>query len=213
MQSAITVNTRVIKLFMRRTDATYIPLQGGLSLQILPSMAAIPTCQKHHFAAFIQDCSLLVVWDDDPKHLLIRAKEIENQLLKMIWESDTSEPLDEKKDTDVNVNEVSSDSNFDPEAIVRPRKLVLTQCILTGLTLMLLVSAIGSGWRNIAQEIMIDGSMMRVVFAAIVPLQVWLALVRLLQSLLTLPLLTILYSSSCNQSSAAWLRSWVPLTR
>ena len=171
----MTVNTRVIKLFLRRTEMSYIPLQNGLHLQILNNVQQLPTCQKHHFAAFVQESSLLVVWDDDPKHLLVRAKNLEKELMEMVWNSET----DEKKEADATVNEVpvNEDGEYDPEAAMKPRKLVLTQCILTGLTMVILVAAIGSGWRNIAQEIMIDGSMMRVVFAAIVPLQVWLALV------------------------------------
>ena len=158
---------------------SYVPVAGDLHLQIVPTISAIPVSQKHHFAAFVQDTALLVVWDDDPRHCLERAEEIEKRLMEMVWDTDPA--TDEKKAAEATVTEVpvDADGHYDPEATYKPRKIVLTQAILTGLTLMMLVAAIGSGWRNIAQEIMIDGSMFRVAFAAIVPLQVWLALVRL----------------------------------
>ena len=154
----------------------YVPLQEGLHLQILPSIDKLPACRKHHFAAFLQDTSLLVVWDDNPRNLLKRARDLESRLMKMLWDEEEGE---KKEAVQATVREVDSEGNveYDVESVTKPRKLVLTQAILTGLTLMLLTSAIGSGWRNIVQEIFIDGSMIRVGFAAIVPLQVWLALV------------------------------------
>ena len=179
MQVAMTVNTRVIKLFLMRTDMAYVPLQDGLRLQILPNITYLPSCQKHHFAAFIHDTSLLVVWDDDPRHLLARAKNIENQLMEMIWNPEET-AMDEKRASGI-VTDVPADGSSGDVAtedvVEKPRKLVLNQAVLCGCTLALLVAAIGSGWRQIAQEIAIDSSMLRIAFVAVVPLQMWLALV------------------------------------
>ena len=66
----MTVNTRVIKLFLHSNDKAYVPLKGGLRLQVLPDISYLPRCQKHQFAAFIADRGLLIVWDDEPRHLL-----------------------------------------------------------------------------------------------------------------------------------------------
>jgi hypothetical protein len=175
----MTVNTRVIKLFLQRTDMAYVPLKEGLRLQILPNMTYLPSCQKHHFAAFIYDCSLLVVWDDEPRHLLKRIKNIENQLMEMIWEADEPGALvmDEKNAGYVDVNPLDSSSDLEASVEQSPRKLMLVQAVLTGLTLTLLIAALSAGWRNVAQEIAIDGSMLRVAFAAVLPLQAWLCLV------------------------------------
>ena len=57
------------------------------------------------------------------------------------------------------------------------RKIVLIQAVLTGLTLLLLVAAIGSGFRQIAIEIGIDHSYIRLAFIFAVRFQMWLALV------------------------------------
>lgn len=52
---AMTINTRVIRLFLERHRASYVPLGDGLRLQVLPSIEHLPRCQKHHFGAFIKD--------------------------------------------------------------------------------------------------------------------------------------------------------------
>ena len=181
----MTVNTRVIKLFLKRQDLPYVPLQDGLRLQILPNITYLPTCQKHHFAAFIQDTSILVVWDDEPKHLLARADMIEKQLMAMIWDDNSnSAAYDEKmnKSQTVLVSEVPQEGSdgeggYEDLIVEKPRKLVLIQAVLCALTLMLLIAAIGSGWRQIVIELLVDHQVIRLAFAAVVPLQMWLALV------------------------------------
>ena len=176
----MTINTRVIKLFLERTDMAYVPLKDGLRLQILPNITYLPTCQKHHFAAFIADTRLLIVWDDEPKHLLKRVKRIENELMEMIWEADEPASVMDEKGSGIitNVNPIDSSSDLEENLQQSPRKLVLIQTILTALTLILLIAAIFAGWRSVAQEIAIDGSYLRVAFAIVTPLQAWLCLVR-----------------------------------
>ncbi|MCJ1373764.1 hypothetical protein MMC20_004993 [Loxospora ochrophaea] len=180
MQVAMTVNTRVIKLVLRRDDLPYVPLPDGLRLQILPSIAHLPMCQKHHFAAFIKDLSLLIVWDDEPRHLLERAQEIEVQLMKMIWRDDAEMSEKSEKPFGVSVTELPYDGSESgvgrEEQIVQPRRVVLIQATLCALTICLLFAAIGSGWRQIAMEIDVDENFVRLAFAVAVPFQMWLAL-------------------------------------
>ncbi|KAI9735841.1 MAG: hypothetical protein M1834_001306 [Cirrosporium novae-zelandiae] len=85
---AMTVNTRVIKLFLRDNDKNSVSLPDGLHLQVLPSIMHLPHCQKHHYAVFIEDVGILVVWDDQPRYLLQRAQSIEQQLLELVWEGE-----------------------------------------------------------------------------------------------------------------------------
>ena len=183
----MTINTRVIKLFLKRTDMAYVPLKEGLRLQILPNVTYLPSCQKHHFAAFIHDTSLLVVWDDEPRHLLKRVKDIENQLMEMIWEADEPSAMimDEKNVSGIitEVNPLDSASDIEQNVSQAPRRLMLVQSTLSGLTLALLIAALSAGWRNVAQEIAIDGQMLRLAFIIVTPLQAWLCLVsRLFQN-------------------------------
>lgn len=189
----MTVNTRVIKLFLRRQALPYVPLSNGLRLQILPNITFLPNCQKHHFAAFIQDSSILVVWDDEPQHLLVRARMIEQQLMAMIWSTEAS-PYDEKMNRSQSMLGAETPYNASDNGIVggeeqkeKPRKLVLIQAMLCAVTLALLITAIGSGWRQIGIELLVDNQMLRLAFAVVVPFQCWLALVSLAPSTFSEP--------------------------
>ena len=182
----MTVNTRVIKLLLRKDDLTYVPLADGLRLQILPNTSFLPQCQKHHFAAFIQDAAILVVWDDDPNHLLDRAQSIEDQLMHMIWRDQNEEELDEKTSApkskmtsrapSIYIQETDS-SDLEDVFEETPRRVVLIQPVLTAMTIALCVAAIAAGWRKIAIELAFDSKYIRIAFIAAVPIQMWLALV------------------------------------
>lgn len=181
----MTVNTRVIKLFLRRQDLSYVPLQDGLRLQILPDITHLPRCQKHHFAAFMNDTATLVVWDDEPRNVLKRAKDIQQQLMDMIWQEDS--PYQNEKPTGKDlqggsVTEFAVDSEHGDIAHEdlneKPRRIVLIQPVLTGITLFLIIAALGSGWRQLAVELVVDKSWLRLAFLLVVPLQIWLGLVR-----------------------------------
>lgn len=188
----MTVNTRVIKLFLRQQSAAYIPLADGLRLQILPNVTYLPRCQKHQFAAFIYDSSLLIVWDDDPKHLLERANNIEDQLMSMIWreEGDLGESVNIQIGKDPSLRRMepseavdAADAAKTEAAVSATRRAVLMQPLLTAATLVLIFAAIGSGWREIAIELVVDKSWVRLAFLAVVPLQIWLALVKKLSEI------------------------------
>lgn len=183
----MTVNTRIIKLFLRRDDLTYVPLEGGLRLQILSTISQLPQCQKHHFAAFIQDQALLIVWDDDPNHISERVQSIEDQLIAMIWKEEAAEDdpttiglgsrMPSRVPSNYNLNGYARDAEaIDEKLAPAPRQIVLIQPILTAFCLVLLVGAIGSGWREIAIEMKVDRSWLRLAFAVVVPFQCWLAL-------------------------------------
>ena len=208
-------------------DMSYVPLDNGLRIQVLPDISYLPECQKHHFAAFIQEPTKLVVWDDDPNHLLSRAQSIEDQLMNMIWNQ--GEDDNEKSSTavpskapskmgshapSVHVNEVfsSQNSNAGESLAEAPRKIVLIQPLLTAITLILIFAALGSGWRQIAIEVSADQGWIRLAFVVVVPLQIWLALVSLVGLTCSLDEVD-LHSSLCNLLPAAWRRSWVRSAR
>jgi len=175
LQAAMTVNTRVIKLFLHNNDRPYVPLKDGLHLQVLPEISYLPRCQKHHFAAFIADRGILVVWDDEPRHLLHRARKIETALMEMIWERTPDSAADEKKELGhVQVSEVASDADVEMGKPGEHRPLVLWQAILCACTIALTVSCIALGWHKVAMETSVDHSYLRIAFIfALVP-QLWL---------------------------------------
>ncbi|KAF2138548.1 uncharacterized protein K452DRAFT_301083 [Aplosporella prunicola CBS 121167] len=172
---AMTVNTRVIKIILHNNSLPYIEIQRGLRVQVLPDMSYLPQSQKHQFAAFIADRGILVVWEDQPKKLLERVNNIEHALMDMIWQDESAYPDEnEKKEAMYQVHE---DDGSDAEsAEEKPRQTVLIQPLLTACTLILTLAAIGSGWRQIAIEVAVDGGYIRLAFIAVVLPQMWLAL-------------------------------------
>lgn len=178
----MTVSTRVINLIMQREDLVFIQLKDGLKLQVLPNIAFLPTCQKYQNAAFIKDQAILIVWADSPKEVLARAASIEEQMMHVFSQgmSPYGEGMDEKKEEhDVNVVEVHSEDGYTKEEgfVEKPRKIVLTQAILSAITLLLIIAAMASGWRQMAIEIMVDESYIRLALLVVTPIQIWLALV------------------------------------
>jgi hypothetical protein len=104
----MTLSTRVIKIFLRDLDKPYVPLPGGLRLQVLPNLEYLPGCQKHQFAAFIEDRGILIVWADNPRHLLERAAHIEKQLMQVTWDKSFTQ-TEGKKEGVVKLDEVEAD--------------------------------------------------------------------------------------------------------
>lgn len=188
----MTVNTRVMNIIMstRRAAHDYIPLPGGLRLQVLRSMRDLPRCQKHHFAAFIEESQLLVVWDDSPKNIFKRAAKLEDQLLKMIWgsgEDDDEGAEDEQQQQDEKPGASGSPSSHengsedaDLEAAAATaageRRIKLTSSVTVALTMVLCLVCLGLGLRSLALEVATDGSYVRLALAAVIPVQIFASL-------------------------------------
>jgi hypothetical protein len=176
----MTVNTRVIQLMCAHNTQNYIEIPDGLQIQVLSDMSQLVRAQKHHFAAFIADRGILVVWDDDPKKILDRVVDLEKRLMKAFWKDDSAYPDEDwQADEKIDAETYASEDGSDVEVQVQepPRKLKLTQAFLTAITIALTLSAIGAGWREITIEMVIDPSWIRMAFIlAIIP-QFWLALV------------------------------------
>ncbi|TVY75954.1 hypothetical protein LSUE1_G009438 [Lachnellula suecica] len=180
VRCAMTVNTQIIRKFLARHTADYVPLSDGLRIQVLPSLEYLPRCQKHHFGAFIADQQLLVVWEDDPTKLLDRASRIEDSLMTFIW-STCDEIFDEKKGSaTVSTTELSdvsmSPSELEEGQATQTRPTVLLNPIMVGLTLTILIAALGLGWRALAQETAIDGKYTRLALLVVTPCQIFVSL-------------------------------------
>ncbi|KAI9835223.1 MAG: hypothetical protein M1837_003884 [Sclerophora amabilis] len=181
---AMSVNTRVVKVIMTEPGEDYIHLSDGLRLQIIPTVHDLPTCQKHHFAAFISDEKSLIVWDDDPNRIVQRAMKLEAQLVKKSWGENY-----EEKEKSANEKEAAAIvvSELDPEASAEDlekaiqndkRPTHLLNPFMVGMTLMLIITTIGLGWRILAMEIKIDPEygIPRLGLLVLLPLQLFLSL-------------------------------------
>ena len=171
----MTVNSRVIKTFLQWTpDAVDVPLMNGLRVQILPTVDDLPRARKHQFAAFIAADGLLVVWDDDALNLVPRAKNIESELMELVWNSGTEvDDDDEKKATgfvEVEIDEESGE--IKPEA----RPIHLQNTVLVSITLVLVTVSLGSAWRQLAIEVSVDGNYTRLCLVLLFPIQIFFTL-------------------------------------
>lgn len=184
VRCAMTVNTPVVRALLEslaaKSDLDFVPLPDGLRVQILRSMADLPRGQLHHFAAFIEDARLLVVWDDDPEKLLARTQSLEEKFIHIIWgdgnAANDEEVTDEKKAAppldDVGPAELE-------KAIVAERRPVrLESSIMVAMTMVLGISCIGLGWRALAYQVTVDGSYLRLALIVVGPIQFFLSLVR-----------------------------------
>ena len=175
---AMTVRTSVIQEFLRASTLPYVPFADGLRIQVLPYVSSLSRCKKHQMAAFIRDSGMLVVWHDDPEKIISRAEQIEQQLVQILWKNQAA----------ISVTDLASgapsiyakegyEAGTDEEKLQPaepPRRTMLYQPILMGLTAALAIFCIGVGWRQIVVEIKVDHSMTRLALLAVVPAQIWL---------------------------------------
>lgn len=186
VRCAMTVNTPVVRAILgslRRKEAgiDYVPLAEGLRVQILQTMADLPRCQLHQFAAFIEDVSMLIVWDDEPEKLLARAQNLEMRFMEIIWGrggEGEEEAQDEKAQAAATTNEI--DANQLEEALTREHRPVrLESATVVALTLTICLVCIGLGWRWLALEVMVDGDYKRLALIAAAPVQMFASLVSI----------------------------------
>jgi hypothetical protein len=170
----MTVNSRVIKTFLQWSpDAVDVPLLNGLRIQILPTIEDLPRARKHQFAAFVASEALLVVWDDEALHLVQRAKAIESELMELVWKTGDGEDEDGKKEANVGVYEIDEESG---EVIPEKRPLHLQNTVLVSLTIMLIMTTLGAGARQLAIETDVDGTYIRLALLILTPVQIFFTL-------------------------------------
>jgi hypothetical protein len=173
VQCAMTVNSRVIKTFLQWSpDAVDVPLLNGLRIQILPTIEDLPRARKHQFAAFVASEALLIVWDDEALHLVQRAKAIESELMELVWKTGEPEDGDEKKPA-VAEYEIDEESG---EVIPEKRGLHLQNTVLVSLTIILIMTTLGAGFRQVAIEVDVNYSFTRLALLALTPVQIFFTL-------------------------------------
>ena len=188
----------MISTYLQTIDTPSVPLADGRRIQVLKDIYSLSRCKKHHFAAFISDPPQLIVWHDDPESIMSKAEQIESLLVAMLWRDDNmlesravspsfpgtphspGFPLPGAKLQTMRIKEkeVSEvvETGADEEMLFYdgPRKTLIYQSILIGVVGMLIVAAVGVGWRKVAIEVKVDHNYMRFAFAAVFPAQVWL---------------------------------------
>jgi len=174
---AMTVNSRVIKTFLQWTpDALDVPLMNGMRIQILPLVEDLARARKNQFSAFVASEGLLVVWDDDPLHLVQRAKAIESELMELVWRAGNQEDgiiddMNEKRESHLAGDEAELEGGS-----VEKRPVHVINAVLVGMTLILVTSSLGAAWRQLAIQVLVDGNYIRLALVAVAPVQIFFTL-------------------------------------
>ena len=160
-------------------------------MKIYPDIPSLLDADRYMEAALVREQSMLVVWGDSAEACFARAREVQDQIMQpfidgmnAFMEEQAQTPM--KKEPNIGVSEVSSVTNVDgnptseynEEAMTQPlRRPILIQPIMTACTLFLVIAALGTGWKELVIEVMVDYSYIRMALLLVVPLQIWLALV------------------------------------
>ncbi|KAI6710854.1 hypothetical protein JHW43_006585 [Diplocarpon mali] len=179
VKCAITVRTRLVWTILDLHTHNFVPLSNGLRLQIIPSMDCLHQCQKHQFAAFVRREGMMVIWADQPRYIYDRYAEIESLLMEDVWDNEDVGIPDERSANALLVE--FAPGNLSPaeledalRTVKRPNMLI--NPVIVGLTLTLLVSVLGMGFRALAQEVQIDGDYTRLALLAVTPCQIFVSL-------------------------------------
>jgi hypothetical protein len=174
----MTINTNVISIFVSSQPGDSASLQGGLSVQILPSISYLPGCLKHQFAAFIRDRGILVVWDDNPDKIIEHTTRLETLLMETIWNNGANYADEEKELTTEQIDEITSLENMEEGRVQEERRplMFISPTIVAG-TMILIFSCLGLGWRKLALEVAVDGNYIRLGLALFSPLLFFVGLV------------------------------------
>ncbi|KAL2015088.1 hypothetical protein VTK56DRAFT_6327 [Thermocarpiscus australiensis] len=184
VRCAMTVNTPVVRALLDSLGASldYVPLPDGLRVQVLRTMADLPRGQLHHFAAFVEDVRMLVVWDDEPEKLLDRAQDLEARFIEIIWGNGDGDVGDEDADAAEKKGAAGVDvHDLDPAqleaAMAREHRPVrLESACMVALTLALWIVCPGIGWRWLAYQSTVDGTYLRWALLAACPVQMFVSL-------------------------------------
>lgn len=183
---AMTVSTPVIRTILGNTayvELDHVPMPNGLQVQVLKTMSDLPRCQIHHFAAFLEDLMILVVWDDDPEHLLQRAESLEANFVRMIWSHGGGKVEEnETEDPKIRIDEETVDA--EPGALEagtagqEERPVMFVSSIIVACTVCLAVVCMGFGWRRLAMECKVDRNFLRLALVLLAPVQLFFSMVR-----------------------------------
>jgi hypothetical protein len=174
----MTVSSGVIEPFLNwNLNAVDVPLLNGLRIQIIPTFEDLYRARRHQYAAFIASEALLVVWDDEPTHLLQRAKTIEAELLNFVWKAANDGDAHTEKGAH---DSSSSEFELDEETGLmgsKERPILLYNCFLVACSLCLLTVLIGLGYVKIADELAELHKWTSLVFIIMTPVNAFLTLV------------------------------------
>lgn len=181
IRCAMTVDTHVTQTILKSmvfAGFNYAPLPNGLRVQMVPTMHHLPLSQLQHFAAFVADLEILVVWDDDPENLLARAEDLQHKFVQLLWTQGQAKDDVTGQGHSNGAAPASGESqpvdSWNMEAAAEPpRRPKLNSAFITSCTLLISFVCLGTGWRNLTLEVKTDGKFSRLALLATIPMQLF----------------------------------------
>lgn len=175
LPSVMTVSSRPIKTLLACSEgATDVPLKDGLRMQIVQTVADLSKARKAQCGAFIAENGLLVVWDDDARHLVKRAEAVEEQTRQIVWQMNDNDD-DQFQDVMYNKEGVLMD-NEAQVVVAAERPTHLMNTTLVAFCLIIVIVLLGLAARSLATEIAVDKNYVRLAFLALIPVQIFFTL-------------------------------------
>jgi len=86
---AVKIRSAAVHTVLSRVPETvdFVQLDAYTQIQVLETMAHLPTADKEQQGAFIRDERVLITWTDDLDHIVPLCKEFEDKLIKLVWRS------------------------------------------------------------------------------------------------------------------------------
>ncbi|KAJ4386581.1 hypothetical protein N0V93_009479 [Gnomoniopsis smithogilvyi] len=178
-QCAMTVGSRVIKAYLQLSpnNTNFVAFTNDQRIQMVSTMAELRFCRPAQCAAFVVDDRLLVVWDDDVRHLVDRAAKIEQELMDLVWDAGKEAEPKPKLFTSKGTREITrvklikTDEETGKGALPK-RGIKYMNTILVSMTLVAMQGSICAAIRHIVMGTHLDSYWPRLGLMTLLPIQV-----------------------------------------
>ncbi|KAG9312748.1 glycosyl transferase family group 2-domain-containing protein [Chiua virens] len=101
-------------------DATAIYVDHNTRIQILASIAELPSAEKEQCGAFLRDERVLVLWSDDLDGIIPLCRDFETRLIKLVWRArgTVSVPPSELSSSNPSDDDLAEKAKEAPQTVV-----------------------------------------------------------------------------------------------
>ncbi|BFZ64027.1 hypothetical protein YB2330_005165 [Saitoella coloradoensis] len=159
VEVAVRVSTKVVRLIMGRLKRSHgitdLQMIDGSKIQIVENLAALSRARKLHFAAFVKEEQILVVWADAVDEIETKLAKFEQDMIALVWKGGSLDNLDLE----------------DEEAgmVVEDRPWMWYSSMMVGMSVAGCVLCFGLSVKEVIIEIMLDFSYARIALLAVWP--------------------------------------------
>ncbi|KAJ7594440.1 glycosyl transferase family group 2-domain-containing protein [Mycena floridula] len=154
-------------------DVTSVYVDGNTKIQIIESMNWLGQyAERDQCAAFIRDERVLVVWSDELDTIIPLCNDFEDRLIKLLWRSRPAAALASSASSTTGMSASAPPPSIklpSSESYTVTRKPRLYAPLYNGLAFALSLIFIGSGFKTLLEESMLDSTYIRFALLAAAP--------------------------------------------